>query len=662
MSSGIVVPEELADSHAMFFGAAGRVWIDALPGLAAACLERWQLTLDGPTGYGAVALILPVRCADDTPAVLKLQPVDDETGGEPAALRAWQGHGAVGLLRHDADTGSMLLERLDADRSLDAIPDDLAALRILTELMAGLHAVPAPPGIRHLRDVAAAMLDRVPHALATVADPDERRLIDTCASAVADLVTEPGDRLLHWDLHFYNVLATLDDPQRWLAIDPKPLVGDPGFELLAALHNRWDDVVATGDVPRAVCRRFDLMTDVLGLDRQRAIGWTLARILQNALWEAENSDTAWSTEPDRAIARALLRERAGDRQRAAALALQELQQPLPRVGGRAAVALPAEVVHLEEAVRAAGIDDDLVRHPGPAQLFVERVRHRRRHERVGVAEHAEHRAAQPRNELVRQRRISAQLTGPRIERDDTGEREVGGTGVQRGSATHAEADQERRCVEVLDRGPHVVQQRFPPELLDMRAERPVCRVRFGTRAAPEVVDGERDAAGGGEHRRQFLVERHQPVVVGQQHDVGTGRPFGSGQIRGEPIAVGRDQFDVGTTGRAGDPGWCRRPIAFVVTHDVGGYRPSIPNATQENATTTAGTAIRSMSATGRRNSGRPGSAGRALGATTPGDGRGAARRVTFAHQIRLYSRNSGTTAGPVMLHQPVFNVVAICCR
>jgi streptomycin 6-kinase len=301
----VVVPEALAASHAQFFGAAGRGWIDGLPALAAACLELWHLTLDGPPGFGAVALILPVRCADGTPAVLKLQPVDDETGGEPAALRAWRGHGAVGLLRHDPDTGSMLLERLDAGRTLAAIRDDLAALRILTGIMAGLHAVPAPPGIRRLGDIAAAMLDRVPHALRTVTDADERHLIGTCAAVVADLVAEPGDRLLHWDLHFDNVLATLDDPGRWLAIDPKPLIGDPGFELLAALHNRWDDVVATADVPRAVRRRFDLMTEILGLDRQRAIGWTLARILQNALWEAENSDTAWSTGPDRAIARAL---------------------------------------------------------------------------------------------------------------------------------------------------------------------------------------------------------------------------------------------------------------------------------------------------------------------------------------------------------------------
>jgi hypothetical protein len=51
-------------------------------------------------------------------------------------------------------------------------------------------------------------------------------------------------------------------------------------------------VVATGDVARAVLRRFDLLTEVLGLDRQRATGWTLSRVLQNALWDIEDGETA----------------------------------------------------------------------------------------------------------------------------------------------------------------------------------------------------------------------------------------------------------------------------------------------------------------------------------------------------------------------------------
>lgn len=114
-------------------------------------------------------------------------------------------------------------------------------------------------------------------------------MVRTCASAVRDLIDEPGDRLLHWDLHYDNILTGQREP--WLAIDPCPLAGDPGFELLPALGNRWNDIVATGDTHRAVLRRFDVLTDALALDRDRATGWTLARILQNALWDVEDGKT-----------------------------------------------------------------------------------------------------------------------------------------------------------------------------------------------------------------------------------------------------------------------------------------------------------------------------------------------------------------------------------
>jgi streptomycin 6-kinase len=261
-----------------------------LPELAADFLDHWALRLDGPDGHGMASLVLPVIRADGTPGALKLQPVSEENAAAPIGLRAWNGDGVVRLLAHDPDTGTMLLERLDATRPLSSVADDTAALQILAELLARLVAVPAPEDLRHLADIAAAMLDQVPRAVPRLRDPAQQRLVRTCASAMAELIGEPGDRLLHWDLHYDNILAGQREP--WLAIDPEPLAGDPGFDLLPALHNRWDEVVATGDVARAVLRRFDLLTEVLGLDRQRATGWTLSRVLQNALWDIEDGETA----------------------------------------------------------------------------------------------------------------------------------------------------------------------------------------------------------------------------------------------------------------------------------------------------------------------------------------------------------------------------------
>jgi streptomycin 6-kinase len=285
----VEVPPALVAAQLKYHGEAGRAWTATLPRLADRYLERWRLRLDGAPRSGHVALVLPVRRADGTPAVLKLQRVDDETAGEPEALLAWAGRGAVRLLADDPGTGVMLLERLDDTRSLDGIQDDLAALRVLSALLARLVAVPAPPGIRRLSDVAAELLRRAPAVVDRLAGDADRRLVRNCVAAVAEVAPEPGDRLLHWDLHYQNVLA--GDREPWLAIDPKPLAGDPGFELFPALWNRWDDITATGDVARAVRRRFDLMTEVLGLDRPRAAAWTLARVLQNVVWDVEHETT-----------------------------------------------------------------------------------------------------------------------------------------------------------------------------------------------------------------------------------------------------------------------------------------------------------------------------------------------------------------------------------
>ncbi|MCT9106083.1 aminoglycoside phosphotransferase family protein [Streptomyces mirabilis] len=298
----IDVPVGLAASQDKYNGAAGRAFVAGLPERAAHFLERWELRLDGPSMHGVTALVLPVLRADGTPAVLKLQLLDEESAGEPAALRVWDGGAAVRLLAHDEATCTLLLERLDQTRMLTHLPDTREAALVVARLLARLTAVPAPEGMRRLGDIAEAMLERVPGALKLIADPAERRLVEDCAAAVREVATEPGDRLLHWDLHYDNVLRDLQDLQDlqdlrdpdglqdgdarsvgrgpWIAIDPKPLAGDPGFDLCPALGNRFE--------PAEIRWRFDAMTDVMGLDRERARAWTLGRVLQNTLWDIED--------------------------------------------------------------------------------------------------------------------------------------------------------------------------------------------------------------------------------------------------------------------------------------------------------------------------------------------------------------------------------------
>ncbi|NIK55372.1 streptomycin 6-kinase [Kribbella shirazensis] len=280
----IEIPAKLIRNHS----ATAPAWLDGLPAAVERYVDEWQLTVSGEPLSGEASLILPVVRRDGTAAMLKLQSVNEESESEALALRTWHHDDVVEVLEDDPETSTLLLERLES-RSLDDMPDHVEATRILAELLGRLSAVPAPAGIRRLADVAAGMLEDAPRLIPRLVDPAERALTWRLVAQVTELLPEPGDRLLHWDLHYYNVLAAKRQP--WLAIDPKPLAGDPAFELMPAVWNRWDDLVATGDLSRAIRDRFDLMLDVTGIARDRALGWTAGRILQNILWFTEDGDT-----------------------------------------------------------------------------------------------------------------------------------------------------------------------------------------------------------------------------------------------------------------------------------------------------------------------------------------------------------------------------------
>ncbi|HZX03140.1 MAG TPA: aminoglycoside phosphotransferase family protein [Kribbella sp.] len=280
----IEIPAKLIRNHSV----KAADWLDSLPGALERYVGEWDLTVDGDLLSGEASLIVPVVRRDGTAAMLRLQRVDEESESEALALRTWNHDDVVEVLEDDPATSTILLERLKP-RTLDDLPDHVEATRILAELLSRLMVVPAPPGVRTLADIAAGMIDDAPRIIPLLADPAERALTWRFVAMVKELLPEPGDRLLHWDLHYLNVMAAERRP--WLAIDPKPLAGDPAFELMPAVWNRWDDLVATGDLHQAIRDRFDLMLEVTGIDRERALGWTAGRILQNILWFTEDGDT-----------------------------------------------------------------------------------------------------------------------------------------------------------------------------------------------------------------------------------------------------------------------------------------------------------------------------------------------------------------------------------
>ena len=86
-----------------------------------------------------------------------------------------------------------------------------------------------------------------------------------------ELAADPATtgRVVHGNLHYENVLAA--DREPWLAIAPRPMNGDPHYELAPMLWNRWDEL--SGQIRGGVQRRFYALVDAAGFDEERARAW-----------------------------------------------------------------------------------------------------------------------------------------------------------------------------------------------------------------------------------------------------------------------------------------------------------------------------------------------------------------------------------------------------
>jgi streptomycin 6-kinase len=241
-------------------------------------LARWGLTPDGAPILAASSRLLPVR-RDGAPAMLKVARVDEERAG--AGLMVWwDGEGAARVLAHEGD--ALLLERALGTGSLAEMArggrDDEAS-RILCAAAARLHAPRdgCPPEL--------VPLSRWFQALAPAAAAHGGILARADATARA-LLAEPRDvTVLHGDIHHGNVLDF--GARGWLAIDPKGLVGERGFDF-ANLFCNPDRATATAT--GRLARQVEVVAVAAGLERGRLLRWILAFAGLSAAWSLEDGD------------------------------------------------------------------------------------------------------------------------------------------------------------------------------------------------------------------------------------------------------------------------------------------------------------------------------------------------------------------------------------
>lgn len=242
-----------------------------------AYLRRWDLVPDGEPILTRAARLLPVRCGGE-PAMLKLALEQEERFGG-LLMEWWDGDGAARVLASDGD--ALLLERALGTASLAEMARngrDAAACRILCAVADRLQA-PRPNPLPALVPLASWFAELDPAAAA------HGGILPRCAEAARMLLASPREvGVLHGDLHHDNVLDF--EARGWLAIDPKRLMGERGFDFANIFTNPdlAEPARPVAILPGRFAQRVAVVADAARLERQRLLHWVLAWTGLSAAW------------------------------------------------------------------------------------------------------------------------------------------------------------------------------------------------------------------------------------------------------------------------------------------------------------------------------------------------------------------------------------------
>ncbi|WP_328750909.1 aminoglycoside phosphotransferase family protein [Streptomyces sp. NBC_00285] len=256
----------------------GDGWVEKLPENAVQAVALRELTVERvQVPGGRSSLVVLVRRADGTPAVLKLAPPRARPESERAALAHWGGRGTVQLVDEPAGEGVLLLERLHPDVSVRSLPEAKALL----EAAGALRRLWVEPPGGHAFETVAERTGRQASVMRG-ASAEAAELVSAALDARESLLAAPPEeRLLHGTFRQSKVLAGVRSP--WLAVGPDPVVGECAFDLARLVRDRVEDLIASPSGAATTRRRIKRLAESLEVDQERLRGWTLFRAVESGV-------------------------------------------------------------------------------------------------------------------------------------------------------------------------------------------------------------------------------------------------------------------------------------------------------------------------------------------------------------------------------------------
>jgi streptomycin 6-kinase len=265
-----------------------QAWLSSLPALVAAVRDEFDLELSAPLHGGSCSWVAPATLPDGTAVIVKIGWPHREMYSEPAALRQWAGRGAVRLIRHDPARHAMLLSRCVPGLELGRSPAPATErLRQGCAVLSRLWTAPTTHEFERLTDVTAHWATLTEERLDRIRPGYDRGLVAEGVRLLRELPASAGpDVLLHGDFNPGNVLSHGDT---WLAIDPKPMVGDAAYDPWPLLQ-QIDDPFAYAFPATQLRDRVAILAHRLDLAAERIVAWSVARRVETALWAAHHGN------------------------------------------------------------------------------------------------------------------------------------------------------------------------------------------------------------------------------------------------------------------------------------------------------------------------------------------------------------------------------------
>jgi streptomycin 6-kinase len=248
-----------------------KIWLVTLPELLDKLVALWFLRLEAPFDPGGTcSWVCPVVRFDGTQAVLKLAMPHMEGKHEIQGLRYWSGRSMVKLLEADDRSGAMLLERCLPGTTLRSELEPAQDVIIAGVLRRVWESTTNAADLDDFRPLSQMINFWCEETIAQKNLWPDTGLVDEGLRVMKELARPaPTDVLLSTDLHAGNVLRS--QRESWLAIDPKPFVGDRSYDPVQHLVNCEARLHSNPDY---LVKRIASLTEV---DPERLRLWTFAR-------------------------------------------------------------------------------------------------------------------------------------------------------------------------------------------------------------------------------------------------------------------------------------------------------------------------------------------------------------------------------------------------